>query len=254
MNSRVRAWCFTMNNPTAEEDTVLFHIYSEGIVKYLVFAYEEGEQGTPHIQGYIYFKNQQYGNKVRLLLPKCHIEVSHGTPEENRNYIVGPYDKDGKTKPYNVDHWEYGELPVKGKATFDKVRIAMMDPQSNIQLYTQYRKAYREIQSLSIDLDKERKFQIIYRSDMYTLAKQHIKDGLSVSTDINMYNGEQVLFVDIAVGDQKMIVLTDKLLQWKNGLPPMIKYGYEHIRLDPDIMYIMASDYTRQDPFFQQFV
>lgn len=43
--------------------------------RYLVYGREKGESGTPHLQGYIRFKNQRNFNAVRKLLPRAHVEI-----------------------------------------------------------------------------------------------------------------------------------------------------------------------------------
>lgn len=253
IGTRVRAWVFTFNNPDGEEDIQIFKVLKgealsakgEQIqVRYSMVSYEIGEQcGTLHMQGYIYFKHPQYGKYVSTILPRCRLDVAHGTPDENKDYIVGPYtDKlTGKTKPYNEDHWIFGEPPVKGRATFDKIKLAMVDPMSNMQMYTQYRKSYREVMSLQIDLDKLREVKVIQPIDRFNTAKEHIRNGQTVCTDILLYNAEQILFFDLTE-DPKLRPQINKLIEWKNGIPPMIKYGYEYIRLDPDIVYIMVQN------------
>ena len=49
---RAAAWCYTLNNYTEEEKE---NLWKEGT--YQIQGYEKGSNGTPHIQGYIEFKN-----------------------------------------------------------------------------------------------------------------------------------------------------------------------------------------------------
>lgn len=93
--ARSRCWCFTLNNPDAEAEATI-----QGIVcRYLVYGREVGEEGTPHLQGYI-----EYGRAVRLGgcrrdIPRAHFEVRRGTAEEAADYCK----KDG-------DFFESGDL------------------------------------------------------------------------------------------------------------------------------------------------
>jgi hypothetical protein len=47
---------------------------------------EVGEEGTPHLQIYIYFVNGRTFNRMKRDFPRAHIEVARGSPEENREY------------------------------------------------------------------------------------------------------------------------------------------------------------------------
>lgn len=98
MGSRSRAWCFTLNNYTAGDEAVCAVV---GCV-YLIYGREVGANGTPHLQGYVYFANAKTFNAVKNLLPAgCHLEVSKGSSLQNKEYCS----KDG-------DFVEFGERPL----------------------------------------------------------------------------------------------------------------------------------------------
>lgn len=93
--------------------------------RYLAIAPEVcPETGRDHIQGYVYFDE----NKTKSAAIKCiekvfkintpvSVNVAGGTAEQNRVYIFGPYEKDGKYKPFNDKALEFGEKPKQGKRT-----------------------------------------------------------------------------------------------------------------------------------------
>lgn len=82
-------------------------IGESGDHRYLVVGKEKGENGTPHLQGYIALGKRMRLNTVRLMLGgRAHIEAARGTPEENRTYCT----KDG-------DFREWGTLPIQGERT-----------------------------------------------------------------------------------------------------------------------------------------
>lgn len=77
IRNRSRSWCFTLNNHTVENWSQLSHpdFLICGIKKIMIQE-ELGENGTPHIQGFLMFKQQVDFSKVKALIPKAHIEKS----------------------------------------------------------------------------------------------------------------------------------------------------------------------------------
>ena len=110
---KVRGYSYTINNYTETDVNQVLALSK--LSSYTVYSYEIGETGTPHIQGYSYFKNPRSFNTIKEALPRAHIEVSEGTQAENKIYCIGPYSKDGKSKPYNPNHQEIGEISGQGK-------------------------------------------------------------------------------------------------------------------------------------------
>jgi len=94
-------WCFTYNN---YDDAVIERIeslYDGESVQYLVVGREVGEQGTPHLQGFIIFATRKRFGTVRNLIVGSHIEAANGTPFQAAQYCK----KDGRFS-------EFGTPPV----------------------------------------------------------------------------------------------------------------------------------------------
>lgn len=72
--SRAKRWVFTINNPGEAERPA----YDPAIVEYLCYQLERGEQeGVPHYQGFIVFKEQRYFSTVKQYLgSRTHIELA----------------------------------------------------------------------------------------------------------------------------------------------------------------------------------
>jgi len=95
-----KSYCFTLNNYTEDELAAIRGVCST-LSQYAIVGREVGEQGTRHLQGYIRFTRAYRFSTIKdRYLPRCHIEVSRGSPRQNRDYCS----KDGEFD-------EYGELP-----------------------------------------------------------------------------------------------------------------------------------------------
>jgi len=111
--SRFRAACFTLNNYTDDEVANLRLLPGGGALKYLVFQFEIGENGTHHVQGYAYAKDaKSLASWKTLISPRSHIERARGTPEQCRDYCTKEETRQPGTEPFI-----WGELPEQGKRT-----------------------------------------------------------------------------------------------------------------------------------------
>jgi len=107
-NARCRRVVFTLNNPTDEEKNNV-QICMEGLMHGIVFGgygNEVGEEGTPHIQGFLCFKEGKTFNAIHALpgFARCHFENMRGTIDDSITYCS----KDG-------DYVQYGVKPTQGK-------------------------------------------------------------------------------------------------------------------------------------------
>lgn len=97
--SQSKNWCFTVNNYTLMDDITL----QDMPYKYLIYGREVGEEGTPHLQGYVQLKKITRLTGMKKLHPTAHWEVAKGNEEQNREYCS----KEG-------DYQEFG-TPTKTK-------------------------------------------------------------------------------------------------------------------------------------------
>lgn len=103
--NRYRNFCFTINNFTNTCEILIGELFAEK-GKYLVYGYETGESGTPHLQGYVELKQQVSFETLKKYLPRAHIEHRKGTSQQAADYCK----KDGLFK-------EYGTISKPGKRT-----------------------------------------------------------------------------------------------------------------------------------------
>lgn len=99
-NSKMRNFCFTLNNYSNLEYTLLKDLEC----KYIVIGEEVGESGTPHLQGYVEFKNPRSFKGIKKIIgDRAHIERRYGTSTQAADYCK----KDGK-------FFEKGEISAQG--------------------------------------------------------------------------------------------------------------------------------------------
>lgn len=99
-SERCRGFCFTLNNYSDEEYQNL--LLTECV--YVVIGKEVGESGTPHLQGFIQFKDPKSFGGVKLINARCHWEMTRGNIDQNYAYCT----KDGNFE-------ERGIKPVSQK-------------------------------------------------------------------------------------------------------------------------------------------
>lgn len=103
--SQSTRWCFTLNNPTVGESQLLTDTLESEHVQYGIVGRETAESGTPHLQGFVIFKNRKRLTSVKTLIsPRAHLEVARGTSEQASSYCK----KEG-------DFDEYGTVNTAGK-------------------------------------------------------------------------------------------------------------------------------------------
>lgn len=89
--SRSRNWCFTVNNYEEKDIAQMEHIKGE-----FIFQEEIGEQGTPHLQGFVKFPNALTLKGVRKIHNKAHWEKAKGTIFQNISYCTKEESNNGK--------------------------------------------------------------------------------------------------------------------------------------------------------------
>lgn len=106
-----KAFTFTLNNYTEDEYISLCNTLGNES-NYAIIGKEVGQQGTPHLQGYVQFKRSyQFKTVTDRYLPRCHVESAAGDADANYRYCS----KDG-------DFREFGSRPSR-KRTRDELAI-----------------------------------------------------------------------------------------------------------------------------------
>lgn len=100
--SPTNAYVFTLNNPT-EREIAQIAAYPDW-VRWIGYAHEVGEQGTAHLQGFVYTWDAVRITKFKGFLKRAHFEAQKGSFTQNEAYC---------TKQNELI--EFGERPQQGR-------------------------------------------------------------------------------------------------------------------------------------------
>ena len=138
--SRSRSYVFTLNNYT-DADIVAVKSLK---YNYLVYGFEVGESGTPHLQGYVYLSNPCALSALSKRMRRAHLEVAKGSFRQASDYCKkgglfyedGTLPMDQKEKGQcNVTRWNQArQLANQGR--FDEIED---------ELYIKYQKSFKSM-------------------------------------------------------------------------------------------------------------
>lgn len=118
MSERTRAFCFTVNNYT-EQDEYLIYGLSEHATYVIAGKETAPTTGTPHLQGFVYFANKRTFQGVRDLLPDgTHVEPKSGASTFKQ---ASDYCRKGG------DYYEHGTCPMDPKAKGDAGKLSSQE-------------------------------------------------------------------------------------------------------------------------------
>lgn len=176
--SRSRGWCFTINNYTV--DDMSSFLISDIEFEYGIVGFEKGEQGTPHMQGYVYNSNKRRLREMKKIFPRAHLEPQKGTQIQALLYCM----KDD-------DWYEFGERPRQGRRSdIDVVRHDIRKGKKKIEianqyfgLWCQYRRSFDEYASMCI-----RYKTVMYHYVEDDLERLYAEPDLDVSLIVKPYD------------------------------------------------------------------
>ena len=96
MGGRSRHWCWTLNNYVLDQREHIANVVAPA-ADFLIYQPERGEQGTPHLQGFVSFKNPREFAGVQRLFGPCrvHLERMRGTVGQAIAYCRKEDTRDG---------------------------------------------------------------------------------------------------------------------------------------------------------------
>lgn len=110
-----RKWCFTLNNYTEEDwNSIIKHV-TQNTCSYIIAKEVGKKKSTPHLQGYINYRNARTFTSMQKNIVGAHLEVAKGNDLQNREYCSkdGDYVTNIKHKFENVLEKEYNNITWK---------------------------------------------------------------------------------------------------------------------------------------------
>jgi len=115
MTDKVRKYCFTINNPDIEwtgdelpNDPAGLFVQAGPQAKYIIYSYEIGQDGTPHLQGLLHLKSPQRITAIHKWggeWERAHLEPQRGTDKQADDYASKEGDETHVAGP-----WRHGTL------------------------------------------------------------------------------------------------------------------------------------------------
>lgn len=112
---RSRAWVGTLNNYTLQEYSVLVD-FAKNRCTYSIIGKEVGDNGTPHLQFYLYATNKLRFSVLKKLFPRAHWEEARGDGPQNKDYCS----KDGNFVEFGICPMSKKQVGIKEKERWSK--------------------------------------------------------------------------------------------------------------------------------------
>lgn len=120
---RARPYCFTLNNWTHDEDILLREFGESELCRYMVFQQEIGDEGTPHLQGFVELEKPKTLSslKTHLGIERIHLELA-------RNRVASrEYCKKSETRVDGTEPFECGVWKDKGQGKRSDLELVVED-------------------------------------------------------------------------------------------------------------------------------
>ena len=143
-------WLFTINNPA---DVDLPRAWPG--VRYCCWQLEEGEEGTPHLQGYVVLEKKKRLGGMKRLDGQAHWEIRKGTHAQAKKYCQ-------KEETRKDGPWEFGrDLEPGRRLDLESVAQAVSEGAPVRRFATEapalYARYYKGLTALSLAVSRPRK-------------------------------------------------------------------------------------------------
>lgn len=189
---------FTLNNYKQEDEIKLQNLGNDSRLQYMIFQYEKGEKGTPHIQGYICFRKKTAWNTVKKLIGKtAHIEKRKGNHNQAKEYCSKTESRQKDTQPFEFGSDELIPRKRGQRMDFKKIQKQLLEAKNNSELdkvedenfgafarYGRYFRDYkrRRTEKLLLEKRKEKYHNVqLYDWQKYIINKVMSQDDRKVT-------------------------------------------------------------------------
>jgi len=143
VSKQAQSWMFTINNPTEADDPRKWDD-----VRYVTWQLEKGDEGTPHLQGYVEWTKNRRLSGCKKINSRAHWDIRMGTQQQAIDYCT-------KSDTRVDGPWEEGEKGKgQGKRSDLDAVCALIKEGKSIKdvadeygpLYVQYGRGLRDFQ------------------------------------------------------------------------------------------------------------
>lgn len=83
----LKKFVFTLNNYTRDEEIAIRNFITLKAI-FSVIGHEVGDEGTPHLQGYVSMATRVRFSTIKRRFPRIHLEKARGSDEQNLDYCT----------------------------------------------------------------------------------------------------------------------------------------------------------------------
>ena len=268
MAARDRPWSLTLNNPTDEEIARLLASRWDQ-VPLARLALEVGKEGTPHIQGFIRFKNGKTMSAVKKWAgtDRLHLEVCRSQDYTNWMYVgkgsqtKDEWDEHGVDGDHYGDDvdiiYEKGEEPAPSGATdpWSDIMLMVQRGESTLSIIAKYPgiaiRCQTAIEKYRLEWDRQtaewRDVEVVYltgptgtgktRQVMEKYGYANVYRATDKKHPFETYNGQDVLVFEEFRSSYRI----EDMLNWLDGYPVELPARYANKLAQFTKVYIISN-------------
>lgn len=235
-NTKARCYSITINNYT-DEDLKNLDVIKNSCKSY-GWQSEIGKDGTPHLQGYLYFKNAKSFKVLKKILPRAHIEIARNYLAL-KNYVKKAETHDGKirvetpTKTFLRAKTD----PLSGKLlhNFQKKILKQLEEKPDDRSIFWYWEKHGNIGKTSLC-----KHLVMKYSDILLLSGKSSDMKYGVAKYVHDNDGPKAILIDLT-RSRECYVSYEGIEEVKNGIFYNTKYESGMVTYDSPHVIIFAN-------------